>query len=104
MKVSVTSRHLKSTKGLRDYVEEKLLKISKYLSEPVEANVVLTGEKFRQLSEVTITHSGLTTRGEGEATDMRSAIDDAIERIEKQLRRQKDKFNHQKKVMEKWRS
>ncbi|UCD83458.1 MAG: ribosome-associated translation inhibitor RaiA [Deltaproteobacteria bacterium] len=104
MKISVTSRHLKSNKGLRDYVEEKLLKMGKYLSEPIEANVVLTGEKFRQLSEVAITHSGLTTRGEGEAADIRSAIDNAIEKLEKQLRRQKDKFNHQKKVMEKWKS
>jgi len=104
MKISVTSRHLKPTKDLKDYTKEKLRKIKKYLAEPIEANVILTGEKFRYLAEVTITHSGKTIRGEEVATDMRSAIDKAIEKIEKQLRRQKDKLNNQKRVKEKWRS
>ncbi len=104
MRISVTSRHLKPTRELKDYAKERLKKVKKYLSEPIEANVILTEEKFRHIAEVTITHSGITIRGEEVATDMRSAIDKAMEKIEKQLRRQKDKLYGQKRVKEKWRS
>lgn len=104
MRILVTSRHLKPTKDMKDYAKEKLRKVKKYLSEPIEANVILAEEKFRHLTEVTITHSGITIRGEGMATDMRSAIDKATEKIEKQLRRQKDKLSNPKRAKEKWRS
>jgi len=104
MKISVTFRHLEPTEDLKDYAKEKLKKAKKYLSEPIEASVILAEEKFRHLAEITITHSGVTIRGEEVNADMRLAIDKTMEKIEKQLRRQKDKLDHQKKVKEKWRS
>jgi putative sigma-54 modulation protein len=104
MKISLTSRHLKPTKELKNYAKERLRKVKKYLSEPIEANIILTWEKFRHIVEITINHSGITIRGEEVATDMRAAIDKAMEKIEKQLRRQKDKLYDKKRAKEKWRS
>jgi putative sigma-54 modulation protein len=104
MRISLTYRHLKPTKELKDYAKERLRKVKKYLSEPIEAGVILTWEKFRHIVEITITHSGITIRGEEVATDMRAAIDKAMEKIEKQLRRQKDKLYDKKRTKEKWRS
>ena len=54
MQVSVTFRNMESKDVLRDIVQEKISKLKKYLDYPLEANVVLTMEKHRQIAEVNL--------------------------------------------------
>ena len=51
MDITVTFRHMEPTESLRTYAEEKVSKIKKYLDFPIEAHVVLTVEKFRQIAD-----------------------------------------------------
>jgi putative sigma-54 modulation protein len=87
MHTSVTFRHVESSEALKDYVIRKLSKMDKYIDSPMEANVVLGIEKFRHQADITVTGDGLKIKGREETGDMYSAIDLAMEKIEKQLKR-----------------
>lgn len=91
MQVTVTFRHTEPTEALKSYAEEKIKKIEKFLNSPQEAHVVLSVEKIRHIAEVFITADGLTITGKEETSDLYSAIDKVMDKIERQLKRQKDK-------------
>ena len=92
MQVSVTFRHLDPRDELRDYVKEKIQRIKKYLDHPIEAQVVLTVEKFRNIAEVTLWTNGYTINCQEETGDMFSSIDVVIDKLERQVKKFKDKI------------
>jgi len=91
MQVSVTFRNTGSESWFKDYVTERLSKIQKYIDKPVEAHVVLSVEKFRNVAEVNIMAKGINLVGKEEAKDMQLAIDNVIDKIERQIKKHKDK-------------
>ena len=63
MRVNVTFRHMETSEPVRNYVEEKLPKVKKYIDEPVEAQVVLSVEKkIRHKAEVSLAAKGITIK------------------------------------------
>jgi len=96
MQISVTFRHIEPSPALRDYAEEKISRIKKYVEEPIEAHVVLTVEKFRHIAEATIKANGMGFKGTEETDDMYSAIDTLADTIESQVRKNKEKFRGRK--------
>ncbi len=92
VKVSVTFRHTQPTAALKHYAEEKIHKVGKYFNRPLEAHVVLAVEAHeRQVAEVTMQARGVTLDGREETTDLYSAIDLLIDKIEQQIRKHKTK-------------
>jgi putative sigma-54 modulation protein len=67
MQVSVTFRKIDASDTLRNYAEEKLSRIKKYVEDPIEAYVVLSVEKFRHIAEVSINANGLRINGQEES-------------------------------------
>ncbi len=92
VKVSVTFRHTEPTEALKHYAEEKIHKVGKYFRRPLEAHMVLAVESHeRQIAEVTMQARGVTLHGREETTDLYSAIDLLIDKIEQQIRKYKTK-------------
>jgi len=97
MRINVTFRHMDTSEPVRNYVEEKLPKVKKYIDEPVEAQVVLSVEKkIRHKAEVALTAKGITIKATEETTDMYAAIDGVLDKLERQLKRYKDKIKKHK--------
>jgi putative sigma-54 modulation protein len=96
MMISVTFKNKEGENWHREYIEEKLKKLKKYIDNPVEARVVLSVEKFRNVAEVNLMANGLNVNAKEEAKDMHLAIDDAIEKIERQLKKKKEKIRTKK--------
>ena len=96
MDITVTFRHMEPTESLRTYAEEKVSKINKYLDYPVEAHIVLTVEKFRHVADVTLSLNGTMVKGVEETEDMYSAIDQVMDKIERQTKKYKDKLTSHK--------
>ncbi len=96
MLINVTFRHIEPSAPLREYAEEKISRVKKYIEEPIEAHVVLKVEKFRHIAEVTIDANGLRLNGTEETEDMYSSIDMVANTIEAQVRKNKDKFRRRK--------
>lgn len=91
MRTSVTFKNLDPSDHLRSYISEKLNRLDKYLYNPAEANVVLSVEKFRHIAEVNITGDRLNINGKEETEDMYSAIDMVLDKLEKQIKKSKQK-------------
>ncbi len=91
MQYSITFRHMEPSENLKQYGYEKLLRLEKYIDAVIDAEVVLTVEKFRHKAEVLVTSDGLKIKAEEETEDMYSAIDLVVDKIEKQVKRFREK-------------
>ena len=91
MQTSVTFKNLDPSENLKAYVRDKLDRFDKYLYNPAEANVVLMVEKFRHIAEVNIIGDRLTINSKEETEDMYSAIDMVLDKLEKQIKKNKQK-------------
>jgi putative sigma-54 modulation protein len=91
MKISVTFRNGEGENWQKNYAEEKMQKLKKYLDAPAEAHVVVSMEKFRNVTEINLNSNGWNINAKEEAKDMRVALDRCVEKIEKQLKKQREK-------------
>jgi putative sigma-54 modulation protein len=91
MQTSVTFKNIDPSDHLKSYVSEKLNRFDKYLYNPAEANVVLSVEKFRHIAEINIVGDRLNINGKEETEDMYSAIDMTLDKLEKQIKKNKQK-------------
>ena len=97
MNVIVNGRHLEVTPALRSYAEEKMRKFERYLSNITEATVTLAVEKYRHKTEVLLKANGMMIQAEGITGDIYSSIDEVVEKLEKQVKKHKEKLiSHRK--------
>jgi len=96
MQTSVTFKNLDSSDHLKSYVGAKLDRFDKFLDNPAEANVVLTVEKFRHIAEINIAGDRLSINGREETNDMYSAIDMVLDKLEKQIKKNKQKIRERR--------
>ena len=96
MQYSVTFRHMEPSDTLKDYGHDKLARLEKYLDAVIDAEVVMTVEKFRHRAEVIISSDGLKIKAEEETEDMYSAIDMVVDKLEKQIKRHREKLKDHK--------
>ena len=96
MDITVTFRHTEPIESLKIYAEEKVSKIKKYLDFPMEAHVVLSVEKFRHEAGVTLSVNGTMIKAVEETGDMYSAIDQVMDKVEKQVKRHLSKIRNRR--------
>lgn len=92
MAITVRGKNIEITPALRDYVEKRIGKITKYFDTLGEITVVLTVSKGRHIVEVTVPVNGMVLRGEEATADMYTSIDLVIEKLEKQIEKYKTKL------------
>jgi len=90
---TVRGKNIEITPSLREYVEKRVGKILKYFDEIDEITVLLTVSKGRHIVEVTVpVQGGVLLRGEEATMDMYTSIDLVVEKLERQIRKQKTKL------------
>lgn len=92
MKVKVIGRNVEVTKALKEIVEKKVSRLERYFKPEVEAHVLLSVQKSTHTAEVTIPFNGVILRAEEANGDMYNSVDLVIEKIERQIRKQKTKM------------
>ena len=95
MQLNITFRHIEPIDSLKIYAQEKVERAEKYLDRAGDAHVVLSLERHLHHADITI-HSGpFVLRGREKSEDMYASIDLAMDKIERQLRRYKERLkNH----------
>ena len=96
MQTSVTFKNLDPSETLKSYVTDKLNRFDRLLDNPAEANVVLSVEKFRHIAEINIAGDRLTINGKEQTVDMYSAIDVVLDKLEKQIKKHKQKIRERR--------
>lgn len=92
MKIVISGKNMEVTSALKNVVEKKLQKLDKYFNPAVEMHATLSVQKNRQIIEVTIPFGGIVLRGEEGTDDMYTSIDAVVDKIERQIRKQKTKL------------
>lgn len=93
MNVEVRGKNnLVITDALKAYATEKLEKIDQYLNQNLEAYVLCKTYNDHHKVEITIPSKYFTMRAEVGSEDMYSAIDLAIDKLERQIRKNKSKL------------
>ena len=94
MEIKIHGDKLRITKAMSDYIEEKLEKLEKYLenSENVHANVIVKVKNHLQIVEITIPLKTVILRSEETQNDFYAAVDKTIDKLERQLRKNKTKI------------
>jgi ribosome hibernation promoting factor len=93
MQVNITFRNMFATDALRNHVEEKLAKVvDKYLDKVTEIHVTLSLERYLQHADINLHAGNFHVRGKEKSEDMYASIDLAIDKIERQLKKHKERL------------
>ncbi|WP_295160618.1 ribosome-associated translation inhibitor RaiA [Selenomonas sp. AE3005] len=90
---TVRGKNIEITPSLREYVEKRVGKVTKYFDNVGDISVLLTVSKGRHIVEVTVpVQNGILLRGEEATMDMYTSIDLVVEKLERQIHKQKTKL------------
>ena len=96
MNVEFTARKCEITPAHRKSVDIGLAKLRKILGDKFDSKVVLAIEKHRHKAEITINPRNGPLVGIAQAGDMKSAITQAMEHLEKQAVKYKTRWRSKK--------
>lgn len=98
MRYLIRGEKLENTASIKEYIESKLSRIEKYIkdSNEIEATVVTKKEGRMHKIEVTIPTKDFMLRNEVINDDLYAAIDEVIDKLERQVRKNKEKLNKKK--------
>ena len=96
MQINVTFRHTEPSEELKEYVRERYSRLMKYSDSPMNVHVVLSAEKFRNTAEVVVAGDGIRAAAKQEHDDLRAAIDLVLDKIERQLKKFREKIKNRR--------
>ncbi len=93
MQIEVTGQNVEITDALRSYVSEKTQRIERHFENITSGHFILKLEKLVHTAEGTIHVGGKTNpvHAQSTADDMYAAIDDLMDKLDRQVRRHKSK-------------
>ena len=99
MQLQVSGRNLDVTAPIREYAERKLARIERHLTEDTRVDLELAIERNRSISanqhaELTVWTKGPVLRAHEYAEDMYAAIDLAVDKLDRQVRRYRERRRH----------
>ena len=92
MNLQITGHHLEITPALRDYVTEKISRITRHFDHVIDVSVILTVEKLKQKAEVTVHLPGKEIYVESIDEDLYAAIDLLADKLDRQVLKYKQKL------------
>jgi putative sigma-54 modulation protein len=99
MELQVSGRNLDVTEPIREYALRKLARIERHLTEDTRVDLELAIERNRSISanqyaELTVWTRGPVLRAHESAEDMYAAIDLAVDKLDRQVRRYRERRRH----------
>ncbi len=100
MEIEVHGNNIEVTDALRDYIDKKLGKLERYFDFPLRPQVALVVQKENRRVEITIPiNNGRILRAEVDSENMYSSIDQAVDKIDRQVRKHKTRINRKAREM-----
>jgi len=93
MKYTITGKQIEVTAAIRDYVEEKIARLDKYTDEitSLKVNLKMVEHKFSAEVVVSVPRSERIVAADKES-DLYAAIDLVMDKIDRRLRKHKEKL------------
>lgn len=91
MNIKVTGKNIEITDSIREYVEKRLERLEKFESKNTDVNVTCSVEREEQIVEMQVNFDGEFIRIEERNPDLYASIDLALDKVERQIRKEKEK-------------
>jgi ribosome hibernation promoting factor len=91
MQLNITGHHIDLTDALKDYVKSKLQKLERHIESISNVQVTLSVSKQAHIAESTLHIAGADIHGHAENSDMYAAIDQLIDKLDRQILKHKEK-------------
>jgi putative sigma-54 modulation protein len=91
MQVTISGHHVDVTPALHSYVEDKLARLKRHYERITDVQVILSVVKLTQKAEATVQVSGKALHADAEDHDMYAAIDAMADKLDRQLKKYKEK-------------
>ena len=95
MKITIRGEKVTITKAIKEYITEKLTKLDKYFDNPknIDCRVLVKVKNNQESIEVTVPTSRFTLRAEERHEDLYAAVDLVIDKLERQIRKNKTRLD-----------
>jgi len=98
MQIHFTGRQMDVSNAMKQFVTEKLEKITKYWTSIQDISVTLSVEKYRHIAEIGVTGTPFSLNGVEVTSDMYASVGAVVEKLERQAKKQKEKVLDRKKL------
>jgi len=92
MQITISGHHLELSAALQDYIKTKMQRIVRHFDHVMDIHVVLSTERQLQKAEATLHVAGANLHAESEHDDMYAAIDLLMDKLDRQVRKHKEKL------------
>jgi len=92
MQLNLTGHHVEITEPMREYVQGKLARIERHFDHVTVVHCILTVDKLRHQAEATVNLAGGQVFAESVEENMYAAIDSMVDKLDRQVRRHKEKL------------
>jgi putative sigma-54 modulation protein len=89
--ITVKGKNFDITDALRNHTKQKLSKTTRFSDAVMTAEVILTLERNWHIAKITLNCKGSDLHAEEKSTDMYNSIDRVVEKLERELKKQKEK-------------
>jgi putative sigma-54 modulation protein len=97
MQTHFVFRQMETSNALRGYTEERLEKIKRYFADPLRISCTFSVERINHIADFEVVlRNGLQLHASESTENMYSSVDLALAKMERQVRRYKDKIRHHK--------
>lgn len=96
MQINIAGHHVEVTDSLRKYTHDKLHRLTRHSDRITSIKVVLAVEKMRQKAEASLHLAGADLHAAAESDDLYSALDQLVDRLDRQLLKHKEKRTDRK--------
>lgn len=96
MEIQITSRHHKASQSLQDTINEELQKVGRFFDKITSCHVILDSEHVEKVAEITMSTLGHQVVATAKAENIGKAFDDALAKVERQLKKLNDKIKNHK--------
>lgn len=90
MKITITAKKMQIPQKFTEYAEERLsARLDKFFGEEADAKITMANHKNLMVIELTVTYNNMIYRAEQSAVDKEDALDASIDKIIRQIRKNK---------------
>jgi putative sigma-54 modulation protein len=90
--IQITGRHVQITDSMKDYAIDKISKIERFLNRIIDVNVIMDIQRMNHIVEIILKAGNTKILSKASTTDMYVSIDQAVDKLEKQILRYKSKL------------
>lgn len=94
MHLTITGHQLEVTDPIKEYIDSKFERIKRHFDQVLNVHVIISVEKVRHKSEATMHIGGKDFFAESTEDHLYKSIDLLVDKLDKQIRRHKDKMSN----------